>query len=209
MQYQPLKIVFHFSRPLLCGQDPIHLDSALSFLEAKLQGASQAGKRHKDGWEPSNDELVSLPLMKQEYNGQWWYRASAIYPSDFDNGETLNGHKIVHVKSLTFYAVGDYKRVGGLVRRIWYLGKAGAKKNANGKWKPEFGLIKECNVSILDVPLPGFCWDWCSSKYSPVRNLPADFARDYGLDFDGIITGPVNPPYWRSKEENVTELAKW
>lgn len=209
MEYQPLKIVFHFSRPLLCGQNPIHLDSALSFLEAKLQGATQAGKRHANGWEPSNTELVSLPLMRQEYNGNWWYRTSALNLNDAEDHETLSGFRIVKINSLTFYAVGDYRRIRDLACRIWYLGKSGAKKDNNGKWKPEFGLIRECVVSILTVPLPDFHLDWCTKEYTPARNLPADFARDYGLDFDEIITGPVTPPYWRSKKENVIEIAKW
>lgn len=104
----------------------------------------------------------------------------------------------IFVKEVVFYAVGNYRAVKKLARRVRNIGKRGTSG---------FGTVKEFRIDKIDIPIEKFDLDWKNNDGTPARNLPYEFAREKELDIISTKMAPTKPPYWRIRECNVTEVA--
>jgi CRISPR type IV-associated protein Csf3 len=106
--------------------------------------------------------------------------------------------ELIAVPALIWYAVGNYRLVRALVRRIPHVGR----KASQG-----YGLVTGFSCERLADDPATFTRDWRTDEGRPARNVPAGFARERGLHLEGTRRAPVTPPYWRVLEPHVCEVA--
>jgi len=70
-----------------------------------------------------------------------------------------------------------------------------------------FGTVRSFEICAVDEPKETFNRDWRNPDNTPARNLPIEWAEAKGLNVDGIKRAPILPPYWRIREEHVTDVA--
>jgi hypothetical protein len=198
MSLRPLQIVFHVDGTGVYydPREPLMLDGILAWCLAPFHCDRSAP--------PSRDELpaeIPLPLGRWYFNGQWGWRASALFPDEdlesviwsrkrfrIGRAELTTGNpnlqgSVYHDRNIplalnlsrawTCWAFGNRKEVRRLLQRdLRYLGR---KRSAG-------------HGRIVDVTV-----EWCDEDLSVVR---AGLAQRYLPSAAGLRVVRPRPPYW-------------
>jgi len=225
-QFVPLRIVYKMGAPIYNTGFGIHFDSLISYVAVHVAG--YWNDAHPVGWEPRDEDVCALPLMRVKHGGRWWYRASCFYPEgvvsrlnwarkfDRENTDLLDLGKArkvttsggtwkdsfvpveaVFVPEVEFWAVGAFRKVKALARRVKNIGKRGTQG---------YGVVRDFEITVVDQPDNVFDRDWRLPDGRPARNMPMDYCQKIGLTVSGSKVAPITPPYWRVTESNVTDV---
>jgi CRISPR type IV-associated protein Csf3 len=224
-EFKPLRLVYALRSPIYGTGHAIHLDSLMAFVAVHIAGYFNSS--HPIGWEPDEPPPLPLAIERHNdlwwyrasaflpegpaHRQQWTKKFDRDHLDYLDLGKatkvtTAGGPwrerfvpiEAIAVNEVEFYAVGNYRKVSSMCRRIKHIGKRGTMG---------FGYVRSFEICALDEPLETFDRDWRNPDNTPARNLPHDWAESKGLITAGIKRAPILPPYWRIREEHVANVA--
>jgi CRISPR type IV-associated protein Csf3 len=224
--FKPLKIIYRMGAPIYNTGFGIHFDSLISYVAVHVAGYYNAShpvgwepddadicplplaRMHYGGRWWYRASVFYPEGVASRLN---WARKFDTEHTDFlvlgkARKVTTAGGKwkdsfvpveAVFVPTVEFWAVGDFRKVVALARRVRHIGKRGTQG---------YGVVRDMEVVALDTSLAAFTRDWRHEDATPARNLPVEFCTANGLVVRGTKVAPITPPYWRVTEPNVVEV---
>lgn len=161
----PLKITFHLDTPMQRSGYPIHLDALIAFAQTH---SALAGMDPDDAPPGMIRELAEdLPLAKEEKDGEWAWKASALIPTGFGEKSVRMWTRKTDPDDFTRRVIDNNVLIGERTKNALTQGKpyAGTIYTDRGLQKNMFEFYPLEEIRKLEA--------WCVGDIDLLENLLA------------------------------------